>query len=475
MSEYFSWNYLEGSAALPHPGFLYWMPLPSIVAAAGMILLREGFRQAQIPFLLLSLAFPFWVSYLGVKFTASFRLGIVAGFFSLFSGFYAVFWLNTETFLLFAWIGSLALFSLSIFLKQPRWSMAVITGLLCGLAHLTRADGILLLPLAGLAILIACPGPFFRRIIYILCLAAGYVLASGFWFLRNLRDFGSLFPPGTGNALWLTTYNDLFHLPPSDLTPQRFFSGGLLPLIHARFTAILWNTETAVFVLGMVFLFPFICRGVYLLRKQPLMKIGIGYFFLLFIAMGIVYPFQGSRGGFFHSSAALLPLAAVSASFGLDDLVGRLSRLRHWRMDSAQPFFASGFVALALLSTGFIFYSRVIGTDPSRPAWSALNADYLSGVQRLGNAAAGKRFLVNDPPCFYEQTGLEAVPVPDGDSTALLAAADQFDVQFVILDSDVPSELLPIYNGTATLSRLRLIWEDREGGTVYRWFSVEPP
>ncbi len=83
--------------------------------------------------------------------------------------------------------------------------------------------------------------------------------------------------------------------------------------------------------------------------------------------------------------------------------------------------------------------------------------------------------MVNDPPCFYEKTGLEAIPVPDGDSAMLLAAADQFGVQFVILDSNVPEGLLPIYNGTVSLSRLRLIWEDREEDTVYRWFAVEPP
>ncbi|HEY5119838.1 MAG TPA: hypothetical protein VII90_10325, partial [Anaerolineales bacterium] len=211
MNEYFYWNYLEGSASLPHPGFLYWMPLPSIVAASGMLFLQNGFRQAQIPFLLLSVAFPFWGFWLAFKLTASLRMGIVAAFLSIFSGFYAVYWLNTESFLLFAWVGSLAFYSLSVLLEKPRWYLSILTGLLCGLAHLTRADGILLLPFAGLAILIVCPGKLFQRIKYLLLTIAGYFLTSGFWYLRNLRDLGSLFPPATGNALWLTTYNDLFH------------------------------------------------------------------------------------------------------------------------------------------------------------------------------------------------------------------------------------------------------------------------
>jgi hypothetical protein len=304
---------------------------------------------------------------------------------------------------------------------------------------------------------------------------AGYFLTSGFWYLRNLRALGSLLPSATGNALWLTAYNDLFHFPASDLTPERFFSGGLLPLIVARGTAFLWNIETAIFVLGMVFLFPLICRGAYLLRKQPVMAIGIGYFFLLLFVMSVVYPFQGSRGGFFHSSAALLPLAAVSASLGLDEIISRLGRFRHWRIESAQAFFGVGIVLLALISTGVIYFQRVIGNDPQRTYWSALNADYSAGVQRLENVPSGARFMVNNPPCFYERTGMQAIPIPDGGPDTLLSAADRYGAQYVILDSNVPNGLLPLYQQTLSVPRLQKVWEDRRDGVTYVWFLIKPP
>jgi 4-amino-4-deoxy-L-arabinose transferase-like glycosyltransferase len=475
MNEYFYWNYLEGSGALPHPGFLYWMPLTSFVAASGMFLLQDGFRQAQIPFLLLSLAFPLWVYWLGFKLTASFRMSIVAGFLSIFSGFYAIYWLNTESFLLFAWIGSLTFYCLSVLLEEPRWYLSIVTGILCGLAHLTRADGILLVPLACLAILVACPVPWLRRAKYILGAIAGYILTSGFWYLRNLRTLGNLLPTATGNALWLTAYNDLFHIPASDLTPERFFSGGLLPLIAVRGTAILWNTESAIFVLGMIFLFPIICWGAYLLRKRPVMAIGIGYFFLLFFVMSIVYPFQGSRGGFFHSTAALLPLAAVAASLGLDKIIARLGKVRNWRIESAQTFFGIGFVLLALVSTGVIFYQRVIGSDPNGSYWSTLNADYSAGVRRLGDVPPGSLFMVNNPPCFYTQTGMQAIPIPDGDPDTLLSAADRYGARYVILDSNVPDGLLPLYQQAVSVPRLQKVWEDRRNGVAYIWFLINPP
>jgi 4-amino-4-deoxy-L-arabinose transferase-like glycosyltransferase len=475
MNESFYWNYLESSSALPHPGFLYWMPLPSIVAAAGMFLFREGFQQSQIPFLFLSIAFPFWVFWLGFRLTSSFKNGAVAGFLSIFSGFYAVYWLNTESFLLYAWIGSLSLFLLSVLLDHPRWYLPVLAGILCGLAHLTRADGILFLFLAVYAVFTVRSLRWMERGKYFLLLLGGYGIITGFWYVRNLLEWGSPLPSATGGALWLTTYNDLFHFPASDLTPARFFSEGLIPLSQARWSALIWNAETAIFVLGLVFLFPVIGWGAYLLRRKTAFQLSLGYFGLLFFVMTVMYPFQGSRGGFFHSSAALLPFAAVAASWGLDDLIARLSRLRSWRIESSQSFFGTGFVLLALFSTCVLYYQRVIGSDPNRTYWSSLNSDYSAGVERLGGAARGSRFMVNNPPCFYALTGWEAVPVPDGDPATLLAAADYFHVGFIILDSNVPNGLLPLYNGTVSLARLSMIWEDQEGKNTYRWFAVEPP
>jgi hypothetical protein len=475
LNEYFSWNYLEGSISLPHPGFLYWMPLTSFFAAAGLFLFHGGFREAQIPFLLLAAGFPLWVWWLGLKLTGSFRVGMVAGFLSIFSGFYSIYWLNTESFLLFAWIGSLAFYCLSVLLRRPRGYLAVLTGVLCGLAHLTRADGILFVPLAGLILLFASSVSWLRRGIYFFGVLAGYFLTSGFWYLRNWLTFGSLLPSATGSALWLTAYNDLFHLPATDLTAGRFFAGGLLPLLAARGTALLWNAETALFVLGMVFLFPFICRGAYLLRKQPVIAIGSGYFLLIFIVMSIVYPFQGSRGGFFHSSAALLPLAAVAASLGLEDVIAWLGKIRNWRIEEATTFFGIGFVLLAMAATGVIFTQRVIGRDPNQTDWSALNADYPDGTRRLENLAPDTLFMVNNPPCFYVQTGKRAIPIPDGGPETLLAEADRSGAQYVILDSNAPDGLQPLYQQTLSDPRLEIIWEDRRDGMTYLWFRIKPP
>ena len=56
-SEMFLWNYLDDPAGLPHPGFTYWMPLTSLVAAGGIKLFsgaQSAFEAAQVLFILVS-------------------------------------------------------------------------------------------------------------------------------------------------------------------------------------------------------------------------------------------------------------------------------------------------------------------------------------------------------------------------------------------------------------------------------------
>jgi hypothetical protein len=475
-NESFLWNYLDESASIPHPGNQYWMPLPSLVAAVGMLLFREGFRQAQIPFFILAAGFPIMVFLLGKHLSGSFRVGILAGFFAVASGFYAMYMLNTESFLIYAWIGGLIIFLSARLGSTHRWQNALWIGVLCGLAHLTRADGILFLALSGFLILIDTSLTGLARMRRIILVGTGYLLTSGIWYLRNILIWRSLFPPGTGKAIWLTEYNDLFRFPSSDITMERFFSSGLSSILAARWSAFQANSMTTIFVVGLIFLFPLVCWGVYILRRKAEIRTAISYFLIIFFLMTIVYPFQGSRGGFLHSTAALLSIAAVAASAGLEDAVARLIRWRKWSPASAHAVLGAGIAGLALISSGVIYFSRVIGTATEKTYWSGLNVQYSMGISRLEiPPTVSTRFMVNNPPCFHIQTGFQTVPVPAGDPTMLLEVADRYDIQYVILDANVSDGLRSLYLGEISNPRLKKIFSMEYGGMDYVWFQVLPP
>jgi len=58
LSEPFIWNYLDDPTGIPHPGFLYWMPFPSLLAAPLAALFPDSFFTLQLPFALLSALLP---------------------------------------------------------------------------------------------------------------------------------------------------------------------------------------------------------------------------------------------------------------------------------------------------------------------------------------------------------------------------------------------------------------------------------
>ncbi|MGB7537493.1 MAG: hypothetical protein WBM17_03035 [Anaerolineales bacterium] len=474
-NESFLWNYLDESAVLPHPGNMYWMPLPSLLAAAGMVLAGAGFRQAQILLIVLATGFPFLVYWMGKRLTGSFRMAILAGFFSIASGFFSVYWLNTESFLAYAWLGGLIL----CLLPRPpggyRWTHAFLIGVLCGLAHLTRADGVVFLALAGFLLIAGGSEKAADRVRHLMALGAGYLLATGIWYARNLSIWGSPFPPGAEKAAWLTEYNDLFLFPSSAVSMERFLNSGLASILTARWDAFQTNLLTTLFVLGLVFMIPLIGWGIYLLRRQSAIRTALIYFLLIFILMTIVYPFQGSRGGFLHSASALLCIVSIAASAGLDDAISRLSRWRNWQTETARTVLGAGFAGLALLASGAIYFTRVIGTDPGNPVWSRLNGEYDRGISQIGpGLPESTRFMVNNPPCFHVQTGFTAVPVTAGDPAMLLEAADRYDVRYVILDSNVPDGLQALYLDLSSHPRLKKLFSEEFDGMLYIWYEVLP-
>ena len=58
-TEPYLWNYLDNPQGLPHPSHAYWMPLASIVAAAGMGLTGQAtYASARLGFILLAALVP---------------------------------------------------------------------------------------------------------------------------------------------------------------------------------------------------------------------------------------------------------------------------------------------------------------------------------------------------------------------------------------------------------------------------------
>jgi hypothetical protein len=460
-NEQILWNYLDDPAGLPHPSHGYWMPLASLLAALGMWLAgARTFAAARLGFLLLAAVLPVLTARLSLKMTRRGDYAILAGIFAAIPGFYLPYLPTTESFGLYMFFGALFLLLLpapgsaageegletgQLTQLQRRWPsllVPLLLGGLSGLMHLTRADGILWL---AVAMLFGSGDPLLwrrgRREAVTWATAAllalvGYLLVMGPWMLRNLSAFGSFLSPGGGHVLWITNYDELFTYPASLLTPAHWWGSGLGAILGARLWAGWLNLQTAFAVQGLIFLLPLILAGLWRLRRQPPVQAGVLAWMLTFMLMTLIFPYQGARGGFFHSGAALQPLLWAAAPVGLGAFLDWGARRRGWDLRQAGSFFKSGVVGLALILTILISFNRVIGSDVRSPAWDDRQRRYTLAEQALQDFGASPDdiVIVNDAPTFHLASSRQAISIPYGDFATLQDVALRYRARYLLLE-----------------------------------------
>jgi hypothetical protein len=164
-TEPYLWNYLDDPSGLPHSSNSYWMPLASLLVAAGMILMRSAsWISARTGFLLVAALIPPVAAALAWSFSSRRDLALTSGLLAVFPAFYLPFLPVTDTFGLHMLFGGL------FFLVLSRISSALnplFLGLIAGLMHLARADGLLWLLVAFLAVIFVLPKPSHRRFFFI--------------------------------------------------------------------------------------------------------------------------------------------------------------------------------------------------------------------------------------------------------------------------------------------------------------------
>jgi hypothetical protein len=443
LTDTYLWTYIGAPESLPasgvFPSHLYWMPLTSLLAAFGMgVFGTPGlYADAQMPFVFLLAGAS------GIGFALGWRLGRtprhawIAGLLTLFSGYFTRFWGTTDTFAPYACFGALCLLLCGRAASgDARGWVALLAGACAGLGHLTRADGVLLLGVGVLALL-ASQMPMRVVLRLLLWMLFGYVAVMLPWFARNLDTIGSPLPLGGTMTIWIREYNDIFNYPPV-ASPQSLFSDGLTTFFASRWEAFVSNLGTFVAVEGLIAMTPLMLVALWHRRRDSFLRPFWLYALGLHLAMTLVFPFPGYRGGLFHSAAALVPWWAALGAVGVDDGVAWLGKRRRWRVQTAQRVFSAALVALALyLSATFGLAGRVPSDSP-RPALYQALVDQLP---------ADARIMINDPAGLYYHTGMGGVVLPNAALEVIPEIARRYDVDYLLLESPAaaPAPLLPLF------------------------------
>lgn len=475
-TEPFLWNYLDNPQGLPHPSHTYWMPLASLLAAAGVAFSGvESCVAARIVFVMLAAFVPPLTAALTWSLSPRREHAVMAALLAVFPAFYAPFLPATDTFVPFLLLGGLfflcASESVGRVLKGP-WRFLVL-GALAGLMHLTRADGLLWLVVAWAAVWLMAKDMVVRWRGTATALA-GYLFVMTPWFLRNGLVFGTPLGTGVSRALWLTSYNQLFSYPPDGLTFTSWWASGWRNILEARLWALRLNLQSALGVQGEIFLFPCVLAGIWHFRREARVQLALVAWLLTLFTMTAIFPFAGARGGFFHSGAAFQVLWWSLTPVGLEKIVASLARWRQWRREQeAQAVFRAGVIGLAFLLTAVLIWGRVLGGLDPRRAWGRDDARYAQIGDFLKTVGAQTQdiVIVADPPAFYLATGHPSITLPEGNGTTLQMLAKRYHARYLILEEGaITAGFQSLYEKPTAFQEVLYLGE-MEGARV---FAIQP-
>lgn len=462
----FLWNFLSGSTRLPAPAHTYWMPLASLVGSLTTLFAPESFRSTQVAFLLMASVLPALTYLVSLRMGLDRRSSLIAGLLACFPGYYLPFWLTSDTFALFAILGTAVLLLGSSAGEANHGGKAFLAGAAVGLGHLTRADGLLLwIPL--LVVMTANRDRRWRRLVLA---AGGYLAAMLPWAARNAIVIGSPLPLGTSQVLWLTSYDQLFAYPADTLSPQAFLASGLGRIVAARADAVLANLTSLTLVNGLAYLVPPLVVGAWQMRKHRILRGAAAYLLVLFLAMSILFPYAGRRGGFFHSSTVLMPFIYPVSVVGVERIAAWYARVRELDPLQAVRVLRVGMVVIAFLATGFLYEVRVI-----QGGWDIQREGYERLVQDWSFLARDDIVAVNNPAAFWLASAAQAVVIPDGSPETLLTMMTDLDVKWAVLESNHPAGLEPMYRQPSDRAGLHFRTSYEVGsGEVLRIYSPDP-
>ncbi len=444
------WSYQTQPLVVPRAAFEVWLPLPTFLAAIPMAVAGSAnwFRAAQVSSVIVSATIPVLAWRLAADMAE--ERGLPTGRVRLLAlGSGAVAAVLGPLVLYGALPDSTAPFaalSLSACLLMTRISAAprglrdprlVLLGAIFGLAALTRSDALWLgLAWAALAWLWT-EGTGRQRLALIVLPAAIAALVFLPWSIRDWQAFGTPLPGQTvSNALYVTPMDIYAYA--DQPTLARYLAQGPVALAQshaAGFThdlvSVLLTQGFPIGAVGLIAL-PLVWR----LRSIRSLLLTGG---LTFLITSIVFPVSTQMGTFLHAAGAIYVLLIVACLFGLDALIARIGRFRHWTRPVAWlgPTFAVVVaLPLAVMSIGSI----AVNARDAEARYRQLDTALTRAGAPLNDSGP---VIANFPVWIAESTGASSIALPDESPATVLGLARWFSSTLVVVDLNADERRWP--------------------------------
>ncbi len=445
--------------------FDHWMPLTGVLAAAGMSIFGEGLLAALVPFLLFGAALCV-IGYLAAR---QFGCGEGASLFvAAACAVLPEFLLNsvrTDTTLPNTLFVCASILLLIHGLRHDRVWAYIGSGVLGGLAYLTRNDVILLLPMLVVTVLIYARWGQLKRWYLALLMPLAMLLVVSPWLMRNIQVLGYASTRETAFMYFFTdqrdhyAYDETFTMDtmlavqtPAQLIGKRLFE--LAAGVKLMYTTL--DIFLPVAVLGGLLLVIAARDRERLLVIAPTLILVAGT--LIFYA--VLVPYKSQSGSFKKAYLTLIPLLLPLGAYALERAI-QDARIRAGVMVVALAFTAANGIELVRADAAFTrLYSdyivKVVETAESLPD---TNGD-------------GEIILMAQDPFMLRYYGMRSVMMPMTSRDKVLEVAQRYDVDYMMMPPDRPT-LDAIYLGTDDDPRFVRVAEIRGTNVVLYGFAFD--
>ncbi len=218
---------------------------------------------------------------------------------------------------------------------------------------------------------------------------------------------------------------------------QSFLALGWQHILRDRLWALSNNLQSGFAAHGGIILFPFIVAGIIYYWKDERVKLVSIAWLILFFVMTFLFPFAGARGAFFHAGAALQPMLWSLAPLGLESILNSLQK-RGIGHSGNRFVFRSALIMVAMILTVFVVYYKLVtlgwgeGEDADYPVVEQVFIQ--NGIQ------PDDIVIARNAPGYYLATGRPAISIPYGGEQAIIAAAEQFNAYYLVLEPEAATE-----------------------------------
>ena len=435
------WSFLEIGSRIPADPTLpvasngHWMPLTSIVASAGMAFFGPGWRAGQVPMVVLSAALVPFTYLIGWQFWRSRPVALGGATLALLGGPLLIASPLVANYAVFGVTGAAALYLSCRAVGATRpgpWLVGA--GVACGLATLTRVDGLLLTVAPAVAWALRLErGRLASALAWGLGSGLAFVLVLAPWLARNQATFGSLLPSAGAHMLWISSYNEQFSIGHQVSLSSYLASTSPLAIVGSRLAAWLELAGRTTVLTGGIFVI-FLAAGLWLARRRRELLPFVVYFVLMFVVMGAVFTFHGPKGAYYHASEAWLPFAlpmAVAAIAPASTAAGRWWRFLR-RSATHRFLLVVGMLGAVLLS--------LVASASLYTQWAASHKlDEAAGSFFTTNHLTDAVVMSDDPSALWQVSRNPGVPFPFDPYPVVEQVVRAYGVQWVVVTRRDPA------------------------------------